>query len=70
MLMEVRLPKFGIYHGTVAPACFKSHANSLWSAFFLLDVPTFRLMSGLKFTLSRVAFFLPDNLSGLKQNYL
>ena len=28
MLMDMYLPKFDIYQGTVAPNCFNSHTNS------------------------------------------
>ena len=29
MLMDMCLPKFNIYQGTVAQNCFKSHSNSM-----------------------------------------
>ena len=60
-------PKFDICQGTVAPNCFKSHTNSSRPDFF---EKKFSLMSGLKFTLSTVTSFLPDNLSGLKKSYI
>ena len=58
---NMSLPKFDIYQRTEATNCFKSHKNS----FFFKN--KFRLMSGLKFTLSNITPFLPDNLSELKQ---
>ena len=34
MLMDMCLPKFDIYQGTVAPNCFKNHTNSRCPDFF------------------------------------
>ena len=61
--MDMCLPKFDIYQGTVAPECFKSLTNI--QIFFERK---FCLMSGLKFTLSDVTLFLWQNLSVLKKN--
>ena len=52
------------YQGTVAPNCFKSY-KLLVSWFFRKK--KFCLMSGLKFNLSDVTSFIPDNLCGLKK---
>ena len=57
--MDICLLKFDISQGTVAPNCFNSHTNSLYFDFFQKK---FRLMFDLKFTLSDVTLFLPDNL--------
>ena len=54
MLIDICLPKFDLYQGTVALDVL---------IFFKKE---FCLVSGLKFTLSDVPSFLPDNLSGLK----
>ena len=57
MLMIIYLSKFDI--------CFKSNTNS-WCPYFLQkNVLTF--FSGLKFNLSDIKSFLPDNLSGLEE---
>ena len=48
MLMDMCLPVFDNYQGTVAPNCFKSHANSRCPDFFQEKVC---LVSCLKFTL-------------------
>ena len=63
MLMEMWLPKFDIYQGAVPLNCFKSHTNSSCPDF---SQKRFYLVSGLKFTLSDVLPFLPDNLSEIK----
>ena len=34
MLMDIDLPKFDIYQGTVAPYCLKSHTNFCCCAYF------------------------------------
>ena len=60
------LPKFNIYQDTVAPNCFKSHTDSWYPDIFLKK--TFCLTSGLKFTLSNVTSFPPENLSELKKS--
>ena len=65
MLMDMCLPNYDIYQGILAPDCFKSHINSLCLDFFQKK---FCLACGLKFTLSSVTSFLPDNLSGLKSH--
>ena len=61
------ITKFDIYHGAVAPNCFKSHINSLCPD-FLFFFKKLCLISGLKFTLPDVASLLPDNMHGLKKN--
>ena len=38
MLMDMCLPKFDIYQGTVAPNCFKSPTNSYVLIFFKKNV--------------------------------
>ena len=38
MLMDMCLPKFDIYLGTVAPNCFKSRANSGCPDFFFKKI--------------------------------
>ena len=63
MLMDICLPKFNIQVLIVLRATQT------------LDVlisfkKKFCLMSDLKFTLSAVTSFLPDNLSGFKKNYI
>ena len=62
-LMDMSLSKFDIYQVAGATNCFKIYANSWFPHFFKKK---FCLMSGLKFTLSEVTSFLPDNLSELK----
>ena len=62
MLMDMCWPKFYIYQGTLAPNCIKSHANSyvlILKSFVLCLVWNFLCLS-----------FLPDSLSGLKENYI
>ena len=59
--------KLDNYQCTVAPNCFKNHTNS-WCHDFI-QKKKFCLISGLKFTLSDVTLFLPNNLSGLKKLY-
>ena len=49
---------------TVAPNYLKSHTDSWYRIFFQKKIC---LMSGLKFALSDLTSFLPDNLSGLKK---
>ena len=68
MLMDMCLTKCDIYQGTVAQNCFKSRTNSSCPNFFQKK-KMFCLMSALKFTLSDVTLFLPDNLSGVKNLY-
>ena len=63
MLMDMFLTEFDIYQGTVALNFFKSHTNS-WYPDFFQKKKVFCPMSGMKFTLSKVILFLPDNLSG------
>ena len=65
-LMDMSLPKFNIYQGTVATNCFKNYTNSLCPHFFKKK---FCLMSCLKLTLPDVTSSLPDILSGLKKVY-
>ena len=62
----LELTDFDICKGTGVTNCFKSHTNSWCPHFFQEKV---FLMFGLKFTLSDVTSFLPDNLPGLKKNY-
>ena len=64
MLMDMSLPKCDIYQGTVATNCFKTQKILKSSVFFK---KRFCLMSGLKFNLSGVTWFLLDNLSELKK---
>ena len=66
MLMDMCLPEFDNYQGTVAPNCFKSHANSRCPDFFQEKVC---LVSCLKFTLYDVTSVLPENLSWFKKLY-
>ena len=66
MLMEMSLTKFDIYQ------CINQKLQIVLRATQTLDVLIFFnkklcLMSGLKFTLSDVTSFLPDNLSRLKK---
>ena len=66
MLMEMSLIKFDIYQ------CINQKLQIVLRATQTLDVLIFFnkklcLMSGLKFTLSDVTSFLPDNLSRLKK---
>ena len=61
-LMDMCLPNFDTYQGTVAPNLFKSYANSRYPDFCQNK---FCLMSGRKFILLDVTSFLLDNLSGL-----
>ena len=65
--MDICLPRFDIYQEMIDTNCFKSYASS-WCLGFLEK--KFFLRSGLKFTLSDVTTFLPENLSGLKKNIL
>ena len=65
ILMDMCLPKFDIYQGTVAPNCFKGHTNSSRPDFF--QQKKFCLVFRLKLTLSDVTLFLPENLFGLKK---
>ena len=58
------LPKFDIYQGAVTAYYFKNHAN------FWFPEKMFCMMSDLKFPLPHVISFLPDNLFGLKKNYI
>ena len=55
-----------IYQDVVTSNCFVRHTNACRADFFL----KFSLMSGLKFTWYGVTSFHPDNLSGLKKNYI
>ena len=66
MSMDMSLPKFGIHEGTGATNCFRSLINCCCPHFFQ---EKFCLMSGLKFTLSDVTSFLPNNLFELKIFY-
>ena len=66
MLIDMCLPKFNIYEGTVTPNCFKSQTLNVM-IFFKKN--KFCLMSSLKFTLSDVTLLLPENLPGLKKIY-
>ena len=59
------LPKFHIYQGTGATATVLRTTQTLDVLIFFNK--KFCLMSDLKFTLSDVTSFLPDNLSGLKK---
>ena len=61
MLMDMCILKFDIYQGKVAPNCLKNDTFAILISF----KKKFCLMSDLKFTLSDVILFLPDNLSGL-----
>ena len=68
MLMDMNLPKFDIYQGT-------KELQIVLRATQILDVliffkKKFCLMSGLKFTLPDATLLLPDDLSGLKKNYI
>ena len=67
MDLDTCLPKFDIYQGIVASNCFKSCTNSWCPDFFKKKTC---LISSLKFTLSDVTLFLPDNLSGIKKIYI
>ena len=62
--MDICLPRFDIYQEITDPNCFKSYTSS-WCLGFLEK--KFFVMSALKFTLSDVTTFLPENLSGLKK---
>ena len=73
MLMDIRLPRFDIYYGTISPNCFKSYANSLCPDFFTFSqknvLPAVQF-SSVQFSsvqsemyVVRVNSFLPDNLS-------
>ena len=64
MLMDMCLPKFDIYQGTVAPNFLRAKQTLDVLIFFK---KRFCLMPSLKFTLSDVTTFRPDNLSGLKK---
>ena len=77
MLMDIRLPKFDIYQGTISPNCFKSYANSLCLDFFTFSqknvLPAVQF-SSVQFSsvqsemyVVRVNSFLPDNLSEVKK---
>ena len=62
----MNLLKFDIYQGT-------KQLQIVLRATQILDVlfkKKFCLMSGLKFTLSHATLLLPDDLSGLKKNYI
>ena len=63
--MDICLPKFDIYQGTVAPNCFRSRPN--WCPDFFQKK---KKMSSVKFNLFDVTSFLPDNLSGFKKNLI
>ena len=65
MLMNMCLPKFDVYQGTLTPNYFKSYTQTL--DVLHLFQKTFCLMSGLKLTLRDVTSFLRDNLFGLKK---
>ena len=67
MLMDIDLPKFDIYQGTVAPYCLKSHTNFCCCAYFQKKVLS---MSGLKLTLSFVTSFLLDICLELIKTYI
>ena len=62
--MDMCLPEFDTYQGTVAPNCFKSHTNSRCPDFFQKNAC---LVSGLKFTLCDVTSILPESISWLKK---
>ena len=66
MLMDMYLPKFDTYQGTVAPSCFKSHLNSRCPGFFQKKV---YLVSGLKFTSCDITSVLAESLSCLQKLY-
>lgn len=66
MLMDMHLPKFEIYRSISVPNCFESSTNYQCPDFFL---KRFFLMWALKFTLSDVTLFLPDNLFELIKLY-
>ena len=66
MLMDMSLPKFDIYQGTGAKDFLKNQTLDV----LIFFKEKFCLMSGLKFTLPDVTSFLPDNLSGLKKDYI
>ena len=66
--MDMNLPKLDIYQGI-------KELQIVLKARKILDVliffnKKFCLMSGLKFTLSDATSLLPDDLSGLKKNYI
>ena len=46
--MDIRLPKFDVYHSVVAPNCFKSHANFPCSNLFQ------KMLSGVQSKISPV----------------
>ena len=56
-----------IYQGIVAQNGFKSHTNSWCPFFFFFLKKSCPMRSGLKFPLSYVTWFLPDNMSGPKE---
>ena len=66
--MDMNLPKLDIYQGI-------KELQIVLKARKILDVliffnKKFCLLSGLKFTLSDATSLLPDDLSGLKKNYI
>ena len=65
MLMDMCLPMFNIYQGTVALNCFQSHRNS-WCP-DLFQKKSFVWCPVRNSSLSDITPFLPDNLSGLKK---
>ena len=58
MLMDMCLPKFDIYQGTLLQLFKKPHKRIFFKKSVLVDVR-------LKYILSNIALFLPDNLSAI-----
>ena len=58
MLMDMCLPKFDIYQGTLLQLFKKPHKRIFLKKSVLVDVR-------LKYILSNIALFLPDNLSAI-----
>ena len=66
MLMETSLPKFDVYQGINPELQIVLRVTQTLDVLIFFN-KKFCLMSGLKFTLSEVASFLPYNLSRLKR---